>query len=142
MTEKKPRGRPAYVPSDKDRHQVKALAAMGATLFEMSLVMRLSEPTLRKYFTVEISTGEIEANAQVAQSLFRQATARDKPNVTAAIFWLKCRAGWHDGSPTREPREREDPPGKKRIAELEAKTAHEGTDWGDILAGAPGLPPH
>lgn len=132
MTAKRPAkaGRPAYEPSDRDRAQVKALAAMGATLFEISLVMSLSEPTLRKYFHAEITTGSIEANAKVAQSLFRQATATDKPNVTAAIFWLKARAGWNDGS--RAPSDYE-PPGKKAVAKEEAKTAAAGTEWEDVL---------
>lgn len=123
-------GRPAYEPSDRDRAQVKALAAMGATMFEISLVMSLSEPTIRKHFHLEITTGGIEANAKVAQSLFRQATAADKPNVTAAIFWLKSRAGWNDGS--RAPSDYE-PPGKKAVAQEEAKSAAAGTEWEDVL---------
>jgi hypothetical protein len=104
---------------------------MGATLSEISLVMSMSEPTLRKYFHLELATGGIEANAKVAQSLFRQATAQDKPNVTAAIFWLKARAGWQDGS--RGTSEREEPPGKKAVAQEVAKVAAVGTDWEELL---------
>ena len=124
-------GRPPYEPTERDRAQVKALAAMGATLFEISLVMSLSEPTLRKYFHLEIATGGIEANAKVAQSLFRQATAQDKPNVTAGIFWLKARAGWQDGS--RGGSDRDETPGKKAVAQEEAKVAAVGTDWENLL---------
>lgn len=123
-------GRPAYEPTERDRAQVKALAAMGATMFEISLVMQLSEPTIRKHFHLEITTGSIEANAKVAQSLFRQATHAEKPNVTAGIFWLKSRAGWNDGS--RAPSDYE-PPGKKAVAQEEAKTAAAGTEWEDVL---------
>ena len=43
--------------------------------------------------------GAAEANAAVAQSLCKQATNADKPNVVAAIFWLKARAGWRDSDP-------------------------------------------
>ncbi len=136
MTAKKKPGRPAYEPTEKDRAQAKALAAMGATLFETSLVMQLSVPTLRKYFAAELATGEIEANAKVAQSLFKQATSSDKPNVTAAIFWLKARAGWRDGS--RGSIEADEPPGKKAIAREEATTAAVGTEWEGLL---PGIPP-
>ena len=130
---KKGPGRPEHEPTERDRGQVKALAAMGATMFEISLVMAVSEPTLRKYFHLEIATGGIEANAKVAQSLFRQATAQDKPNVTAAIFWLKARAGWRDGN--RATGDEEEAPGKKAIAREEAKTAAVGTPWEEVLAG-------
>ena len=40
-----------------------------------------------------------EANSQVAQTLFKKAIAGD---TTAAIFWLKCRAGWRERG-TAEP---------------------------------------
>jgi hypothetical protein len=35
-----------------------------------------------------------EANAQVAQSLYQQATSGKK--TAATIFWLKTRAGWRE----------------------------------------------
>ncbi|HSW83566.1 MAG TPA: hypothetical protein VLH12_08830 [Usitatibacter sp.] len=132
--EKKPNGRPPYAPTDHDRGQVKALAAMGATMFEISQVMQVSEPTLRKYFPLELATGAIEANAKVARSLFKQATDPDKPNVTAAIFWLKARAGWRDGRESSAGDE--ETPGKKVLAQQEAKTAAAGTEWESILPSA------
>lgn len=134
MTKPKPRGRPEHTPTDHTREQVKALAAMGATLFEVSTVMQLSEPTLQKYYATELATGAIQANAKVAQSLYRQATRADKPNVTAAIFWLKARAGWRDGS-RGSGAEDDEPPGKKAIAREEAKTAAIGTPWEEVLGG-------
>lgn len=133
MSEKDKGGRPAYVPTERDRAQVKALAAMGATIFEISTVMQLSEPTIRKYFQVEIATGAIEANAKVAQSLYKQATDPAKPNITACIFWLKARAGWRDGS--RGSSEEEETPGKKILAQRDAETAAIGTEWEDVLPG-------
>lgn len=125
-------GRPPYAPTPKEREQVIALTAMGATEFEISLVLQLSEPTVRKHFQTELMTGRITANARVAESLFRQATHATKPNVTAAIFWLKARAGWSDGN---ERGVREEPPGKKAIAREEAKTAAVGTAWDGLLPG-------
>jgi hypothetical protein len=41
-----------------------------------------------------LDVGAIQANAAVAQSLFHMAT-RDKV-PSAAIFWLKARAGWKE----------------------------------------------
>lgn len=95
-TKPKP-GRPAYEADEKTRAQVKMLAAMGIPDYDIAKVIGISGPTMRKYYMAELETGHIEANAQVAQSLFKQATNKDKPNVVAAIFWLKARAGWRDG---------------------------------------------
>ena len=36
--------------------------------------------------------------AKVAESLFRKATGDHRQSVTAAIFWLKTRAGWKEGA--------------------------------------------
>lgn len=125
MTAFKKPGRPPYDPTDKDRAQVKAMAAMGIPDYEIAKVLQVSGPTMRKYFSHELEVGHIEANAKVAQSLFKQATDATKPNVTAAIFWLKCRAGW-----------REEPAadcGKKEQVQQAAKTAHHGTGWDSLL---------
>jgi hypothetical protein len=89
-------GRPAYKPTEKDRAQVKMLSGMGVTSEDIAAVVGISEPTMRKYFSAELKVGFIQANAQVAQSLYKQATDKDKPNVIAAIFWLKTRAGWKE----------------------------------------------
>lgn len=89
-------GRPAYEADEKTRAQVKMLAAMGIPDYDIAKVIGLSGPTMRKYYMAELETGHIEANAQVAQSLFKQATNKEKPNVSAAIFWLKCRAEWRE----------------------------------------------
>ena len=89
-------GRPAFAPTDKDRFQVVTLAGMGATEADISRLMRISEPTLRKHFAEELAVGHVKANTAVARSLYEQATDRAKPSVAAAIFWLKCRAGWKE----------------------------------------------
>ena len=123
MTEKRKPGRPEYEPTDKERGQVKMLSAMGIPDYDIAKVMQISGPTLRKYFFQELEVGQIESTAKVAQSLFKQATG-EKPNVTAAIFWLKCRAGW---------REDGEAIGKKAQAEEHARTADTGTTWDGLL---------
>jgi hypothetical protein len=89
-------GRPRYTPTPKERAQVKTLAGLGITHEGISAVIGITSPTLRKYFRQELQVGGHEATAQVAASLFRQATHPIKPNVVAGIFWMKCRAGWRD----------------------------------------------
>jgi hypothetical protein len=125
-TEKRGPGRPAYEPTDKERAQVKTLAGMGVRDFEIAKVMQMSEPTLRKHFAHELEVGHIEANAKVAQSLFKSATHPEKPNVVAMIFWLKCRAGWKEAEAN--------PLGKKEQQDLDAQTAEQGTGWEDLLS--------
>lgn len=123
-TEPKP-GRPAYEADEKTRAQVKMLAAMGIPDYDIAKVIGISRPTMRKYYMAELETGHIEANAQVAQSLFKQATNKDKPNVSAAIFWLKCRAEWREDG--------KEEMGKKEAREVLSKVAARGTDWEGLL---------
>jgi hypothetical protein len=53
--------------------------------------------TLRKHYREELDNGLESANAMVAQSLFKTATSGTGSGaVTAAIFWLKTRAGWRE----------------------------------------------
>jgi len=127
MSEKHAGGRPPYQPTEKDRGQVKMLSAMGIPDYDIAKVMSLAPMTMRKYFHAELATGHIEANAKVAQSLFKQATDSSQPkSVSAAIFWLKCRAGWREADNIEQP-------GKKEQRELIAKHAEDGTTWDGLL---------
>ena len=117
-------GRPSYEPTERDREQVKTMSAMGIPDYDIAKVMKLSPPTLRKYFYEELETGHIQANAQVAQSLFKQATDKEKPNMSAAIFWLKCRARWRENDETL---------GKKEQADIDARQKPEGGIWEGLL---------
>lgn len=125
-------GRPPYQPTEKDRANVKMLASVGVRDTEIAKVVGVSPPTLRKYYGDDLDTGHILANAQVARSLYRMATDREKPSVAAAIFWLKCRAGWREdgGQPITVT------PGKKQQAAANAITAADGSDWEDLLPRA------
>jgi hypothetical protein len=119
-------GRPEFKPTAAQRAQVKAMAAYGVPQFDIASVIGCTPPTLRKHFWREIETAAVEANAKVAQTLFRVATeGTGKESVTACIFWLKCRAGWRDVSTE---------PGKKEGQREAATSAGFGTDWGDDLS--------
>lgn len=89
-------GRPPFEATPRDRMQVSTLAGMGATEEQIAKLIGISEPTLRKHFADELATGHVKANTAVATSLYKQATDTAKPSVAAAIFWLKCRAGWRE----------------------------------------------
>ncbi len=121
------RGRPAFTPSDDQRRQVKAMAAYGVPQDDIATVLAIDAKTLRKHFWIELQTGSIEANAKVAQSLFQRATTeKGSAGVTAAIFWLKVRAGW------REPLAATDA-GKKVERERASEIAERGTNWEALL---------
>ena len=120
------RGRPAFAPTDDQRRQVKAMAAYGVPQGDIATVLNIDAKTLRKHFWLELQTGSIEANAKVAQSLFQRATTeKGSAGVTAAIFWLKTRAGWRE--------QQAEELGKKEQREIVARTAERGTDWEALL---------
>ena len=118
----------AHVPDAFHRRQVEAMAGYGLPETDIAKVLDIDPETLRAYYRRELETGQIKANARVAESLFRQATGDGRQAVTAAIFWLKTRARWsetasqdaaeplnikvvtHFVSPTGEVREVQGPP--------------------------------
>ena len=87
------RGRPPYSPTAEQRKTVKAMAAYGIPQEAIARTVGCNHETLRKYYPDELDLAETEANAKVAQSLFKLAT---NGNVAAAIFWAKARMGWSE----------------------------------------------
>lgn len=93
---KKKMGRPRFEPTDYQRKQVTTMAGYGMIPEQIAKVIGVSAPTLRLHFESELEDGLANATLTVAQTLFDQATNKDKPNITAMIFWLKAKAGWRD----------------------------------------------
>lgn len=119
-------GRPSFEATDERRRTVRAMAAYGVPHLDIAHVLGCGVTTLRAHFWRELDTAAIEANAKVAETLFKRATeGTGKEAVTAAIFWLKCRAGWRDGHVPLAQREER--------AEA-ARTAGQNSEWGDDLA--------
>jgi hypothetical protein len=96
MSEPIPAGLEASDPSAAQRKQVEAMAGFGIPEAAIARVMRVDAPTLRRHFTDELAEGQIKANSKVAENLYRKATGEGREAVTAAIFWLKTRAGWKE----------------------------------------------
>jgi hypothetical protein len=97
-------GRPPHSPTDQTRATVNAMAACGITQVQIARAIGIHDETLRIHYRNELDLGTIEANAAVAEALFKLAVGGD---VTAAIWWTKCRMGWgerqavgHSGSIT------------------------------------------
>src|SRR3990167_9612444 len=89
-------GRKAHRPEPATRRQVEALAGYGVPEAEIAGVVAIDAKTLRKHYRSELDHGHTKANARVAENLYRKATGEGREAVTAAIFWLKTRAGWKE----------------------------------------------
>jgi hypothetical protein len=99
--QKRSRGRPKFVPTQAMRTHVAIMAACG--LPQEIMITKIINPetkrpidikTLEKAFRQELDRGMEEANALVSQALFKKAVGNGSQSVSAAIFWLKCRARW------------------------------------------------
>jgi hypothetical protein len=96
-------GRPAFSPTNEQRLKVEIMVACGMAqtmICEQIVNTTTGKPidlkTLRKVFRDELDRGSQTANSLVAQALFKKATGTGPQSVTAAIFWMKARAGWKD----------------------------------------------
>lgn len=105
-------GRKPKTPTAAERKMVEALAGYGAPEFYIAKQVGVDPKTLRKHFRDELDHGMANANALVAESLFKKAVGNGTGAVTAAIFWAKTRLGWKetvvnehsgpDGGPIRQ----------------------------------------
>ena len=89
------KGRPPHLPNADTRIKVYTLSTVGTRHEDIASVLSISHDTLVKYYKEELDKGRIEANASVAETLFKQAK---EGNTTAMIFWLKSRAKWKETS--------------------------------------------
>ena len=87
-----------FVPTEEQRRMVHAMAGYGVPQDDIALVIGITSRTMRKHFRHDLDVAMIEANARVAQCLFKQATVPG--NIAATIFWLKARAGWREKQPS------------------------------------------
>ncbi len=108
------------------------MAAFGNTEDQMSMILGITAPTLRKHYERELQNGFVKANNAVAMNLFRQATKDDVRASNAAMFWLKMRAGWHEYMLPQQPREAK--LGKKEQDAVNAATPDPGGDIGRLMA--------
>jgi hypothetical protein len=89
------KGRPPHLPTADTRNKVYTLSTVGTRHEDIASVLSISHDTLVKYYKEELDKGRIEANASVAETLFKQAK---EGNTTAMIFWLKSRAKWKEST--------------------------------------------
>ena len=86
-----------HQPTDASRKQIEALASFGVPRGEIAKVAGICVATLAKHYGDTLDIAATKANSLVAQSLFNRAVKGDGAAATsAAIFWLKVRAGWRE----------------------------------------------
>lgn len=82
-----------HTPTAETRRLVESLSACGVRFADIAGKIDITDDCLRKHYKKELDNGRVDANAAVAQTLFN---AAKEGNITAAIFWLKTRAGWRE----------------------------------------------
>ncbi len=83
----------SHRPTDETRGKVSALSAYGIPHDEIAAYLGITKTTLEKHYRHELTTGLINANAKIAETLYKKAKDGD---TTACIFWLKTRARWRE----------------------------------------------
>lgn len=138
-------GRPPFRPTPVQRQQVEDAAILGASQDDIARVLGIDRNTLVKYFQPELSKAALHLRIEAMGQLRRSAK---KGNVSAQ----KKLADWsesliaaqeqgkdQDGNPAA-PKKRGVKLGKKEQAQLEAKNAGDGNEWGEDLKFDGGLP--
>lgn len=125
------RGRPPFRPTDEHRRQVQAMAKLGLRIGEVCLLLGLSRPTVRRYFSAELELGLIQGHAT---NLRRLTLAAAKGSVAAMVWLDRTRfARVVTGEADASDRPALATTGKKIGAAQRARTAEIGTEWEGIL---------
>lgn len=92
-----------HKPTEDLRAQVFALSSFGVTQEAIGGFVGISDDTLRKFYSKELSRASIDRNAEVAAFLFRSASgstinegASYSDCLKAAMFWMKTRGQWRE----------------------------------------------
>ena len=123
----------AHEPTEIGRKSVEEMAGFGIPQDNIARVIGISPDTLRKHYRDELDLGHVKANTRVAQNLFSIATGDGRQAVTAAIFWLRVRAGWSEYAPAPVTTPRPEALGKKEQALVASEEAGRGNEWGHLV---------
>ncbi len=88
-------GRPAFVPTEKERIQVQAMSGYGIPEEQIAVMVGdgICVETLKKHFEKELVLGKAKANLGVGKTLYQKAMDGD---TAAAIFWAKTQMRWRE----------------------------------------------
>jgi len=101
-------GRRKFNPTSEQRAVVSSLAAVGTQQQDIAKLIGIRSPkTLRLHFRKELDLAAINANANVAGSVYKSAMSG---NVGAMDLWLRNRAGWGSARSTPAQAQMQQPP--------------------------------
>jgi hypothetical protein len=128
-SERRSRGRPAHEPTDKDRKMVEVLAGYAVPAPDIADVLDIGQSTLYRHYRQQMRRGSAMVEAKLVGNLLRLAGGTNGTALKAIMFSLQCRFGWSPYAPGPMAPAL----GKKAQAELDAETALEDSDWGDLV---------
>ena len=123
-------GRPAHQPTAKDQQMVEVLAGFAIPTAKICDVIGIDQKTLFKHYERELQVGAAKVEATLVGNLLTLAKGKDGTALKAIMFALNCRFGWSAYVPRPE---MEKPLGKKELADLEAQSAHQESDWSRLV---------
>ncbi|MGD0106331.1 MAG: hypothetical protein ABSC06_20160 [Rhodopila sp.] len=85
-------GKPAYVPTDKDRRTVEAMIGVGITQPDVCAVLGITLPTLGRHFRRELDTSYTKVVARMRVKLIARAEAGD----ALCLVHVNKVLGWND----------------------------------------------
>lgn len=122
-------GRPPHKPSRESRRKVSIAAGAGMHHEDIAAALGITQPTLRKHYADELSRQAHLRRIEVLGALYAAAM---KGSVSAQKAYSS--ASPQAAAPDPDPPEvSEKAQGKKAAANSEAKSAHVGTGWEELL---------
>jgi AraC-like DNA-binding protein len=86
-----------YVPTDAQRSLVESASAFGITQAEIATQLKISEPTLRKHFRDELSSGKFKVDMTVGKTVAELMKSKDeRVRLEAAKYYTARRMGWKE----------------------------------------------
>lgn len=140
---KRPRGRPAHVPTAALRRKVSIAAGGGMLHEQIAVAIGINRDTLSKYYSLELSEGALARRLEVIAALHKAATSKGSSSAAKAYLEHAAEiaappAPAGADAPAAETAPIADPEkklGKKEQAKADALTAAQGTGWADLLPG-------
>ena len=89
-------------PIELDLEKVEQLAAQGLNEEQIAYSLGISQATITRRkkdnedFVEALKRGKARGIEQVSNTLWKAATDPEKPNMAAAIFFMKARANWRE----------------------------------------------
>ena len=81
-----------YKPTDDDYSKVEEMVCIGLDQHTIAKIMGISNATLTKYYSHNLTVGKEKRTARVAGVAYEMAVSGESPSMTT--FWRKTQAGW------------------------------------------------